>query len=516
MPALNADEIVTNRHKRNFLQLGGPRPANSVKFAGQDAQYMSIEGVSIAESGGVDPVWVPDPRVIGKYRLVSRKISPPDLAKATLKLLERHGSIPMQLQRIGCSFNMYELTGTCKDLSDFLGGWSDYVLVYSGALVTDKDLGTRTGWDSDEQVEDSMSLILADVYPVGALSFGEQAGTQVDREVLDIHYGTAQQCGDCGVPDDGTKNVYALVKSSGAGSPGLPAEVVYSIDGGRNWSQMNITGMGATADPTFIEVVGTRLVVGVNSEGAYYYSDIDINGNPSSTWTKVTTGFVAAKGPNDIYLVSPREVYICGDGGYVYKSTDITAGVTVINAGVATAQNLTRIHGQGNTIVAVGAASTCIKSLNSGATFATTTVAPSLVSTTLNGITVLDSKRYWVATGLGRIVYTVDGGETWGQSNFDLAGTGVAYDVVFASDEVGYFSHSNATPTARIFATWDGGATWTRTTPRIQNMPTFNRATRLAVPYGADSGVAVNNLAVGGLGGGGTDGIVLMGIAARL
>lgn len=514
MPTISADEIVTNRHKRNFIQFGGPRPTNAVGYAGQDAQYLSIEGVTVPESGGIDPIFVPDPRVVGKYKLVGRKISPPDLAKATLKMLERHGSIPKQLLRIGCQFNLYELTGACKDLSDFVGGWSDYVLLYSGAMVTDKDLGSRTGWDSDEQIETSLSLILSDIYPVGALSFGEQASTQVDREVLDIVYGSNQQCGDCGVPDDGTKNIYAIVKSSGAGSPGLPAELVWSNTYGSTWQQMTITGLGATADPVFVDIVGTRVVVGVNTELAYYWSDIDVNGNPSTTWTKVTAGFVAAKGPNDIHVVSAREVYIVGDGGYVYKSTDITAGVTAINAGVATVQNLRRVHGNGSTLVAVGGASTAIKSLNSGATFATTTVAPSLISTNLDAVAVLDARRYWVGSALGRVVYTLDGGETWAQISFDNAGVGTVKDIVAATDEVLYFSHSLAAPTARLFSSWNGGADWTRIAPRINGWPVFGTATRLAVPL-TDPGVASNNIAIGGLSGGGTDGIILLGIASK-
>ena len=77
---------------------------------------------------------------------------------------ERHGSIPRQLGRIGCQFNLYEPTGGLQDLSDFLAGWSDCVLICSGAIVSDKDLGDRSAWDSDDAIEDSLSLVPADVY----------------------------------------------------------------------------------------------------------------------------------------------------------------------------------------------------------------------------------------------------------------------------------------------------------------------------------------------------------------
>jgi len=515
MPTITQDEVITNKHKRNYIQFGGARPGNVARYAGQDAQYLAIEGVSLHETGGIDPVWVPDPHRIGSYRMVARKLSAPDLASATLKMLEKHGSIPRQLQRIGCQFNLYEATGQCADLSDFLGGWTDYVLIYSGALVTDKDLGTRSAWDADDMIEDSLSLVLADAYPMGSLAFGEQAAAQIDREVADVVYGSNLKCGDCGPADDGTNWIYAVTKSSGAGSPGIPAEVIYSINGGASWNEVNIAGIGATVDPAAIDIVGTRLVVVVNSELAYYWADINPNTGVPGAFTKVTSGFVAAKGPNDIYVLSPREVFFCGDGGYVYKSTDITAGVSVINAAATTTSSLLRIHGKDETIVCVGAASTCIKSVNRGATFAVTTTNPSGIPTNVQALAVLDAKRYWAGTALGRIAYTLDGGETWTQPAFDSAGTGQVRDILTASDECLFFSHDTTTPTARVFASWDGGQTWTRTSPRLLNWPTFNRANRLAFPA-VDAGVAVNNLAVAGLSGGGTDGVLYLGIASKL
>src|SRR5262245_36619097 len=444
MPNITSDQIITQKHKRNFIQLGGARPGNALAYAGQDGQYMAIQGVGLPESGGIDPIWVPDPRRIGQYTLVARSITPPDLASATLVLKEQHGSIPKQLGVIGCQFNMYEVTGRCKDLSDFLSGWNDYVLIYAGALVTDKDLGDRTGWDSDDAVEDSLSLVLNNIYPIGALGFGEDAAAQVDREVIDIVYGTQVQCGDCGPPNDGTKWAYAITKSSGAGSPGLPSEVIYRTDGSANWIDTAITGIGATVDATAIDIVGDKLVVVVNAENAYYWATINqVTGVPGA-FTKVTTGFVAGKAPNDLFVASPRAVYFVGNGGYIYKATDITAGVTAINAGSATTNDLLRIHGtqDGTVLLATGRASTTIVSTNSGATWGTTVSNVSGVALDVGAALVLDQQRFWVGTlNSGRLYYTLNGGQTWTEKSFSGAGSGNLYDVVAATDEVLYFSH---------------------------------------------------------------------------
>lgn len=516
MPLFDANQVITRQQKRIFLQMGGARPTNVTRFSGQDAQYMSITAAKIPELGGIDPIWAPDPRRQGQYKIIGRTVKPPDLPTGDLTLYERRGTIPFQLGKVGCQFNYYEASGACGDLSDFNRGWTDYVLVYSGALVMDKDLGQRTDFAGDDKVEDKLSLKLNDIYPVGALGFGEQASAIVNREVIDIIYGSAGSCGDCGPADDGTQRIYAITASSGAGSPGLPGQVVYSLDGGITWTPNDITGITAANSPTAIEVVGSNLVVLVNGDNALYYSPLSTLGAPT-TWTKVTSGFVSGAAPNDLFVLSPREVFIVGNAGYIYKSADITAGVTVINAGAATTQGLLRIHGYDETLVAVGGGSTVIKSLNRGQTWASTTTSPSAVATNVQAVAVLDPLRYWVGLALGRVLYTLNGGETWVEQAFSGAGAGSVRDIVFATDEVGYFSFSNNTPTASLYATWNGGYSWVATAPRVLNLPTHNRTNRIAFPRGsADAATAANNVALGGLSGGGTDGVIYIGAATKL
>ena len=513
--SLSADEVVVQSHKRAFLQFGGPRPGNLLKYYGQDAQYFAITGVGSNEAK-VDPIWVKDP-VTNGYRLIARKFGPPDLAKASLELYEKHGFIPRQLGKIGCSFNMYELTGACADLSDFTRGWTDYVLIYSYATVTNKDLGNRFDFGDDAAITDKLELVLSDLYPVGPLSFGDNATTMIDLEVMDVVYGSKAQCGNCGPEDDGTKRIYAIVKSSG-GSPGLPSEIIWTTDGGATWNQSNITGMAVAEDPVAIDVVGRYLDVlsrtaGGATTGGYYISEIDpITGTPGA-WTKVTNGFVASKQPNDIYVANPREVYICADGGYVYKATDVSAGVFVLSAGAATVQNLNRIDGIDEAIVAVGNAGAVIRSTNRGATFAALT-APS--GADIKALETLNKNRIWVGTGTGFVYYTLNGGVSWVELFFSGCESGTVLDIVFATDEVGYIAHTNSTPTGKVWATWDGGQSWTNNTPRIANLPTSLRFNRMAYPPKGDSMTAANNLIIAGLAAAGSDGILLLGIAAKL
>lgn len=516
MPKLSADEVVTQQHKRAYIQWGGPRPNNPVAFAGQDGQYMTITGVNQSESGAFDPIWAPDSSNAKRYKLIGTKAGVPDISSATLMFFEKHGMLPRQLFK-QCPFTAYEVTGTCQDLSDLYNGVTDYLLIYSMGKVSTKNLGDRVTMDSDELIGDELSVSLSDVYPAGALGFGDNALTLVDREVLDVIYGTRNLCGNCGPENDGSKWIYAITRSSG-GSPGLPSEVIYSTDGGATWNQTTVTGIGATEDPNHIEIVGSKLVVlsptaASATQGGYYWAEIDPDTGVPGTWTKVTSGFVAAAQPRDMFVLSPREVYFVGDAGYIYKSTEITAGVSVLNAGAATTQNLTRIHGTQEVLVAVGAAGTVIKSINRGATWSSVTVAPT--TSLLQALSVLDKIRYWVGSVNGYIWYTLDGGKSWTRKAFSGEGTGQVFDLLFVTEEIGYMLHGNATPTARLFTTLDGGVVWANSTWRIIGWPTFNYAKRIAAPTSSDSAVNVNNVAIAGITST-NDGVLLLGIAQKL
>lgn len=503
---ITVDEILTHKHKRNFIQFGGASPINVCKYAGQDAQYLAIEGVTVPEQGGIDPMFVHDPRFIGKYKMIGRTISPPDLATATVIIREKHGAIPRQLLRHNCPFNLYEVSGICDDLSDF-NGWSDYVLIYSGAYVTDKDGGNRSGFDSDDAVEDTLSITLMDVYPVGTISFVERAATQIDREVVDTVYAPLNQCANC---DPGDERIYAVTTPSGAGSPGLPAELVYTLDKGLTMYQQQIDSFGASEVPYAIDFVGKYLVV--LGADAYFYATVNPNTGVPDTFTKVTTGFVAAGSPKDMYVINPREVIFVGDGGYIYKSTDITQGVSVISAASVTAENLLRVKGHNDVIVAVGAAGTVLKSSDKGVTWAACVTYPT--ASQLQAVEVVTEAIIWVGSVNGYMWYSMNGGESWVNKSFAGEGAGQIRDIHFPTSEVGFMSYSTSTPTARLYATWNGGANWVRnsdTTPRIINWPTFDSANRFATPNTNDAGVNCNNLAVAGLGGNGVDGILLIG-----
>src|SRR3990167_3744948 len=97
MPRPTKDQITTTQERRIFLQDNGPSPANVVKYAGVQTQYLMLDGVTNPKRGGIDPIRVPDPNRRKGYKGVGRLAAAPAYATATLHVLEKRGTLPFSL-----------------------------------------------------------------------------------------------------------------------------------------------------------------------------------------------------------------------------------------------------------------------------------------------------------------------------------------------------------------------------------------------------------------------------------
>ena len=515
-PQPTANEVIRSAYKRAFVQRGGAGPLNSVRYAGQNENFIEVDDVDNPVLGGIERSQVHSPTQYGAYETVATILQPPDFPTNSVMFKERRGSIPWVDYNPTCPFTLYEPVGLCKRPDDLYGGWESYVKILASGRITGRQEQGNTKFSEDvETITQADVTWTGGVYRVGKLGFGEAASVEVAREVIDIAYGQTFDCGDCGPGNDGTKWIYALQQDDGS-STGIVAQVIYSVDGGATWTALPITGIGTNATVSAIDVMGTSLVVLSDSENAYYYADINSLTGVPGAFTKVTSGFVATKLPKDIYVISASEAYIAAQGGYIYRLSAPGAAVTVVLAGTAGVANLARIDGVGETIVAVGATGTILKSTNRGVTWAATT-SNGGISATIQAVDVVTPYLYWIGTAAGELWFTVNGGETWAQRSFTGSGTGAIWDILFPTMEVGYVAYATATPTAKLLTTFTGGETFSfsdlSTQARVGNWPTFNKAGRLATPVVGSLGIRSNNLAIAGLAGGGTDGIILIGTA---
>ena len=506
------NETITRNYIRAFTQRGGPGPNVEVRYAGAQEQYLMVGDISRPDRGGITALNVNDPYRRGLYRRTGFTIDAPDIPSNTITFRQFYNGVAWYKFRLDCPINIYESEGLCHDPADFLNGWLTMNILSQG-LSTDRTMAGRTPFDeSDVTTTDVGFSWTGDVYSIGGISVGEQGASDATTEVVDIVYGGYQNCANCGTPNDGTKWLYALQQTAG-GSSEVNGKVLYNTNFGTGaWAASTITGLSVGSLVSALDIVGNYLVALVPSEDAYFISLINSLTGVPGAWTKVSTGFVAAGTPNDLFVESPSRVYFVGDGGYVYVSTNIAAGVSVLNSGSATSQNLSRIHGDGGVLLAVGASGAVIKSTNKGAAWALTTTQ---LSGTLQAVAVRTQYSLWAGNSAGVVSYSDDQGETWSTLGGlpGAAATGV-HDIVWASAEVGYICASRTGPTAALFATFDGGRSWCEApSSRLTNTPTFGRPNRLAFPHSPDIMVAANNIAIAGLSGGLTDGVILVGAA---
>lgn len=503
--------IYTQKNTRLFFQIDGAYPNNPLAYYGRQAQYALVDKED-ESYGAIAPIWVRDPDSIDGFELLGTTRAAPDLGNASLVMMRKRGTVPRDIGKRRCPFFLYLPTGSCRTLADALNGW-DTLQILDVLGAESRDGGAPMANDSDDSLKDTYSLKLGDNYRIGKLFFGQSAANQIDRDVVDQVWGGGVQCGGCGPQDDGSTRLYSITRSSGAGSPGLPAEVQFiSYDKNTRAEtvyQYALTGLTAASDPTFIDIMGQYLIVGSNADNSIFYAVIDSVNGTLGAFTEVTTGFVASKGPNDIYVANAGQAFIVGDGGYIYSMTDPTAGVTVLDAGSTTVQNLNRIHGQGTTLVAVGAAATVVISNNQGKTWATASAAPGAAA--LTAVCVKTDIHFWVG-GASRY-YTLDGGRSWVQQA--ISGATSITDIIFPTPSVGFTVYNTAS-SGGLQSTPYAGERWADSVNPNSQIGSFGTAAllnRAAAPR-TTVDVITSFLALGGrLAAAGTDGRLFIGAA---
>jgi len=457
--------------------------------------------------GDIERVECPDPYNYGKFVEVAQIKGANERVTTTLEgryALDMKSTLLM-LARKGCAFDVQLHFGECTDPSVF--NKFKKALILENAFLTNystEDLGALASGD-EAVVNESVDISAEVVYEVLPVSYALKASSTVTNEVLDVIYCDSASCGECTVQSDGCKKVLAISKAAG-GSPSTQADILISPDGGETWYAHDIEELTVAQDPSGIACLGDYAVVISNIAGSLcYVLKSELTGIIDPDFVEVTTGFVAGGGPNAISSTG-NYAFIVGDGGYVYGTSDPTAGVDVLDAANATAFDLNDVHGLSSTFaVAVGDHGTVIYT-NDGSTWQAAATKPTGVNIHMLAVWVKSETEWFVGGTNGTLYYTIDGGVIWTAIAFNGSGAGTIFDIVFATDSVGYMSHSTAVPKGRIFRTFDGGKTWVLTPEDTGSMPTVDNVNSIAV-----CGVDPNALVAVGLADDAADGFIVLG-----
>lgn len=488
-------------HTRVFLIEGRAAPNHS-------PLYMACARAGSPDQafGDITTIQCPHPNNFGQFRKIGQIQG--EIGDPTMDVVGHYAadlaSTMLRLAKKRCPLDVQVHFGACTNPSTF----ADFqkILVIEDAYVTNwstDELGTLDS-AGGAAIDETAPIQGSDMYEILPLSFAERGESIITNEVVDVVICDQVSCGDCETESDGCEHIYAITKAAG-GSPSTAADIVFTVDGS-TWYADDVDSLGAAEEPTGIGCLGSYIVVISNDSASLHYAlksevdDVDYD----ETWTEVTTGFVAGGEPNDCWKPWDGGVlFICGDGGYVYYSSDPVTGVTVLDAGSATTVTLNAIHARDDDhAVAVG---------NDGVVIYTTTQSswtaaagnPVGVGINCTCVWMKSNTEWWVGMSNGTLYYTLNSGTDW--TLVADYGSSVC-DIQFPTDTVGYLSSYTSTPRAQIRRSYNGGNTWKLLPEGSATVPAADQFNALAsCPDDVNFIVAV------GLADDGSDGIIVVG-----
>lgn len=516
----DADRIYTQRAAVLYLQPGGPgvsaesdpKKLYKVMLAGSETSEASFTGVTVPVRGDVSRIFSYDPYHRYQFKQVATSEGPPERPSGTLGFHNKiAGAVLRHMRKLRCPWNVYVYFGSCHDVSDRESGW-DLIGIGSRWIGGEQNFGDLVNHDSDDKTMTEVPGTMDDFYWIGNIYFddGKTVNDVGGNGVKAIAFANKVNCGECGgTGDDGSEWIYAIAGGNTASSGGgpIPAYITYSTDAGENWSTAQAVGGTPDADQAMAAmVIGNYLVIlgkGFTNAG-FWYSELSGLGVPGS-FTNQSTGFGTTT-MNDFAMLSPAEIFIVGNSGYILKSSDFKKGASTVSAGTITTSNLNAIDGIDDTLVAVGAAGTVLYSHNRGVSWAAASASP--VGTALSTVAVKSKYEWWVGTTSAGVYYTKNGGLSWTQVTVSGI-SGTVQKIIFPTAEKGYL----VTGAGDVAGTVNGGDTWSDGAAHLNQIPTTGGLITVAAPDGriVDRDVAANIVCIGGISADLTDGVVFTG-----
>lgn len=501
-----SDSIVVSGQTRVWIVEGGASPFVDPTYEG----LMKLNDPSW-NLGSVTAIRKPDPNNFNKFVEAGKVRGAADRVSlgVTGHYPEQQSDL-LRLARLTCRIDVQSHIGACRrgaNPQDYLAGWSKIVVFRDAEINTYAQSGAGAMDDGENNpYNENADITARDMYEIVPLAFGQQASALTSRQIKAIDVCDQADCGDCGEASDGCQRVLATMIGVGA-TPGTKPSVLYTKDGGATWAALAISTMFSNEIPIDAECVGIYYVITSNETNSFHYAKVSDILKGTATFTEVLTGFLDAGSPNAMWAVDPRHIWVVGDAGYIYFSSNVLTGVVVQDAGVATTQILVDVHAlDADNIVAVGNANAVVYSANGGSTWLSVT-GPT-VGVNLTAVWMLKSDMWLVGTTDGRLYATRDSGQEWTQIGMPT-GVNKIYDIKFVDDIVGYISATTTGGIGVVLRTTDGGRDWYTLPESGLQLPDADYFDQIAVCKSVH-----NTVYAAGLAGNATNGIIIKGAGA--
>jgi len=488
---------AVSAYSRVFLIDGRARPDHEPSF-----QSCLKAGAPEYNFGDVERVECPDPDQHGAF--IEKAEIQGAVERPTLTLTGRYASdlasILLDIAKRRCDVDVHVHFGRCTNPRLF-NQFTKAIVIEKGKLTnwSAEDLGALAS-DENAKVDESADVSGRDLFEILPISYAQRAADVIVNPMQDVVICSNVSCGDCDDEDTGCDNIFAVAGSTG-GSPGTAPDLVWSKTKGVTFAADDVDTLGASSTGDAVFCLGDYVVVVSHSDDQLNYKlKATVLAGTAGGWTGITTGIVAAGSPKDAWAVG-NYVFVVGDGGYIYGTSDVTAGLTVLDAGAATAQNLTKVHAISDEFAVAVGESGAVVFTEDGASWSAASTSPS--GNNLTAVWVKNEKEWWVSTATA-LYYTLDQGETWTQKTLPVTPTDIS-DIAMANDSVMAVSVV-VSGNGRIYRSYDGGYSFVNTPEGTATIPAADDYNAIALCPND-----VNFIAAVGLADDATDGIAIIG-----
>jgi hypothetical protein len=420
-------------NQRVWAVEGGVHPTRAPQFLAL-GKFSDDPAITIGDETKVS---APDPNNFG--RDISIGSLPGSRERATLAIGIRstaQASILMGWKNKGCRVDIYALSGKCGNPQDFTEGGEKWVYFPDGKIGghSYENFGAY-GLDENNPTNEAVPMTAEDYWEYLYLRQDQIGASVTTRKITTIDTYAGDTCENC--PDQCTKVLMTMAGASA--TPGTQPSLLYSGDAGDTFSSTTITSLFSNEEVTDALTLGGYFIFVSNIANELHWTLISEIYEGSPTWNQVPTGFVLAKNPNAITASDVKHIWICGNGGYIYYTTNFKVSVTVQDAGVATTQHLQAINAyDAQNVLSVGNSNAVIYTSNGGFTWESVT-GPA-VGVNLGACWMWDAKTWMVgegAGGTGKLWLTTNSGITWSQIGLPSTYSRI-YKIAFISEAEGY------------------------------------------------------------------------------